>query len=311
MSHRDAVDSLAAHLTRAGNRAYPELRRAGWQTATCGVPDVLAMRKFAYGATTWRLDAYEVKVNVGDLRSDVRAGKWHRYVSELGCRFVWFALATTETQALASEVPAECGVIVRAGDKWITKRTPRSLQHDLTKVDPMLLVAMMDNPPYRVEKESRSSRIRSLFAGKASDVVDGLTADELREIARKLGVRLRGALARPEPEAQCVNTWAEQLLTKWCELAGLDLEQTKSAIARGHFHDSLLVAVERGLRNTVQQARLQSLLSAAQQLSYGGDDKWVNGAVADAEDLAAEILALREEALTPRARRAKRKNSAA
>ncbi len=310
IGHRAAVDSLARFLTLAGNRAYPELRRAGWQTDSCGVPDVLAMKRFAYGPTTWRLDAYEVKVNAGDLRSDVRAGKWHRYVTELGCRFVWFALATTETQVLAKEVPPECGVTVRSGEKWITKRTPRSLQNDLRKVHPMLLVAMMDNPPYEVgdpwERYHRQQRFIENALGMPLGATHEWDYNKLRSAARSAGVAIRGALAQPDRSAAAIHEWALQLLQEWAKFYGKTAEELKAEVEHGHFFDNVTADALRGLVFERQRSRLANLLAAAEIAASGNDfdGDWHRERVKRGDDLAREVMEATSR--SPRTSRARR-----
>lgn len=298
MTHREAVLSLAAHLTLAGNRAYPELRKAGWQSNPGGVPDVLSMKRFAYGPTTWRLDAYEIKVTASDLRGDVRAGKWHRYVEELGARFVWFALATADAQMAMSEVPKECGVVfLGANNKWLTKRTPRSLQHSLSKVDPMLLIAMMDAQPYEIGTPwERERRMRQVMRGitKVRDVED-MPYSELSRAAKDLGIRIRGALAQSEPVAERVHAWADRIVTIWAEILDETPENLKASIVKGHEYESerLIKVVQGGLRAEKDRKLVETLIEAARIANNPMRGSWADEPIRRGEALAKEIASLR------------------
>lgn len=132
MKHDDLMRSLADHL-RANTK------RMVWCDTQLGPvasprPDVFTVDKsFAH----FSADAYECKVSVSDLRSDVTSGKWQKYRAY--AHRVWFAFP--RGMAPLTEIPRECGVIL-LGEGWRAARKPVAQVLDTLPRDAWLKLLM-------------------------------------------------------------------------------------------------------------------------------------------------------------------------
>lgn len=117
-------DGLAADLMDA-RHAQAEIAverlaiagRAGDGSALGGILDVATMR------LSWskpRITGYEVKVTRADFLRDTRAEKWRHYLPSV--ERLYFAVPYGLVEL--SEVPAECGLLVRNTNGWYTRRKP-------------------------------------------------------------------------------------------------------------------------------------------------------------------------------------------
>ncbi len=116
-------DALAADLAR-------RLRNDGkvwtWLNATIGAwsgprPDIMAFPRYRYDLP--QIHAYEIKVQLSDLLSDLNSEKWRKYQEH--CQSVTFAMP--HGLATKDEIPVECGVMFRTGRGWRTERRAQNL----------------------------------------------------------------------------------------------------------------------------------------------------------------------------------------
>lgn len=115
MKHDELQEDLASHLRGGTDRMV-------WTNTQLGPsgsprPDVFTINK---SFSRFRADAYEIKVSVSDLRSDLTSGKWQAY-RKFG-HAVWFAFP--RGMAPLELVPKECGIILRGDGGWRSARKP-------------------------------------------------------------------------------------------------------------------------------------------------------------------------------------------
>lgn len=65
---------------------------------------------------------YEVKVERSDFLSDIRTGKWRRYLYMAGT----FCFAAPEGVAAPADMPAGCGLLLRGPTTWKIAKAPRA-----------------------------------------------------------------------------------------------------------------------------------------------------------------------------------------
>lgn len=137
MTHDQLQEDLACHL-RAGTE------RMVWTNTQLGPvgsprPDVFTVNK---SFSKFRTDAYEIKVSVSDLRSDVTSGKWQSY--RKFSNVVWFAFP--RGMAPLDLIPKECGVILRSDAGWRAARKPVAQVLDTLPRDAWLKLLMDLHP---------------------------------------------------------------------------------------------------------------------------------------------------------------------
>lgn len=137
MTHNQLQEDLASYL-RAGTD------RMVWTNTQLGPvgsprPDVFTVNK---SFSKFRADAYEIKVSVSDLRSDVTSGKWQSYRKFGHC--VWFAFP--RSMAPLDLIPKECGVILRSDAGWRAARKPVAQVLDTLPRDAWLKLLMDLHP---------------------------------------------------------------------------------------------------------------------------------------------------------------------
>lgn len=137
MTHNQLQEDLACHL-RAGTD------RMVWTNTQLGPvgsprPDVFTVNK---SFSRFRTDAYEIKVSVSDLRSDVTSGKWQSY--RKFSNVVWFAFP--RGMAPLDLIPKECGVILRSEAGWRAARKPVAQVLDTLPRDAWLKLLMDLHP---------------------------------------------------------------------------------------------------------------------------------------------------------------------
>jgi hypothetical protein len=137
MTHDQLQEDLACHL-RAGTD------RMVWTNTQLGPvgsprPDLFTINK---SFSKFRTDAYEIKVSVSDLRSDVTSGKWQSY--RKFSNVVWFAFP--RGMAPLDLIPTECGVILRSETGWRAARKPVAQVLDTLPRDAWLKLLMDLHP---------------------------------------------------------------------------------------------------------------------------------------------------------------------
>lgn len=109
-------DALAADLMdsrhRAGEIAIERLRLG--ESAQLDV----ASLQISWDAT---ITGYEIKVSRADLLSDIRSGKWRKYLERV--QRLYFAMPAG--LADPREIPIECGVMFRNHRGWYSRRKPQ------------------------------------------------------------------------------------------------------------------------------------------------------------------------------------------
>lgn len=166
MTHDELMNSLAGHLRASTKRMVWCDTQLG-PSGTCR-PDVFTIDKsFAHFAA----DAYECKVTVSDLRSDVTSGKWQKY--RRYAHRVWFAFP--RGMAPLSEIPRECGVIL-LGEGWRAARKPVAQVLDTLPRDAWLklLIEGAELPgeirPRRADEWAVADAIRRKFGVEVAEL---------------------------------------------------------------------------------------------------------------------------------------------
>lgn len=135
MTHDQLQSDLAAHLRANSSRMVWENTQLG--PSGSPRPDVYSIDKsFAH----FQADAYEIKISVSDLRSDVTSGKWQKY--RKFAHRVWFAFPKGLVQH--DIIPKECGIIARSENGWRAARKPVSQVLDTLPRDAWLKLLMDD-----------------------------------------------------------------------------------------------------------------------------------------------------------------------
>lgn len=159
MKHDELQENLAVHL-RAGTD------RMVWTNTQLGPsgsprPDVFTVNK---SFSRFAADAYEIKVSVSDLRSDVTSGKWQSY--RKFAHRVWFAFP--RGMAPLDLIPKECGVILCSDTGWRAARKPVAQVLDTLPRDAWLKL-LMDLHPVDMSGHVRAPRHASEYT--AAEVV--------------------------------------------------------------------------------------------------------------------------------------------
>lgn len=159
MKHDELQEDLASHL-RAGTD------RMVWTNTQLGPsgsprPDVFTVNK---SFSRFAADAYEIKVSVSDLRSDVTSGKWQSY--RKFAHRVWFAFP--RGMVPLNLIPNECGVILRSDAGWRATRKPVAQVLDTLPRDTWLKL-LMDLHPVDFSGHVRPPRHASEYT--AADLV--------------------------------------------------------------------------------------------------------------------------------------------
>lgn len=205
MTHDQLQEDLACHL-RAGTD------RMVWTNTQLGPvgsprPDLFTVNK---SFSKFRADAYEIKVSVSDLRSDVTSGKWQSY--RKFSNVVWFAFP--KGMASLDLIPKECGVILRSDAGWRAARKPVAQVLDTLPRDAWLKL-LMDLHPINSNGFLKAPRSANDYTGA--------------EIVRKrLGDKI-GRLFSDVADAERLLQWRKDSLGK--DIA--DIESKKAAHRKG------------------------------------------------------------------------------
>lgn len=119
-----------------------------WENMPMGMagsirPDVYTMRK---SFTNPRPLAYEIKVTKADFARDVGADKWSAYLQV--ARSVTFAVP--QNLIKKTEIPPNCGLMVRTDKAWITLKAPR-MQADV-EIDYTLCMKLLISGVERLQQ---------------------------------------------------------------------------------------------------------------------------------------------------------------
>lgn len=115
MTHDELQEDLARHLRGNTDRMVWTNTQLG--PAGSPRPDVYTIDK---SYANFKADAYEIKVTVSDLRHDITAGKWQKYMQF--AHRVWFAFPRGLVPI--AEIPRECGIILLGDGGWRAARKP-------------------------------------------------------------------------------------------------------------------------------------------------------------------------------------------
>lgn len=116
LSHDALAEDLAAHLNRDGkNYTWLNCEIPGCDG---GRPDVLSFARWRYNDP--KFVAYEIKVSIADLRRDLDAGKWSKYLG--ACSAVIFAMP--HGLVAVKDLPPGFGVMFRSERGWRSHRRP-------------------------------------------------------------------------------------------------------------------------------------------------------------------------------------------
>lgn len=173
MTHDELMEDLAGHLRTE--------KRMVWQDLQLGPsgsprPDVYAIFK-SYTAPCPL--AYECKVSIADLRSDITSGKWQSYLA-YACG-VYFAVEASLGVG-KNDIPNHCGLIVRREKGW--RAAKRAVLNPVTVPQDALLKLLIDGlhrenkPPDRNRNGSGGFneylKIQELKSRLGKDVADYL-----------------------------------------------------------------------------------------------------------------------------------------
>ncbi len=174
MAHAELVEDLRRTRELAGDISVSELSLGAW--GGTGRIDVLAMRP------SWdnrRIRAYEVKATRSDLLSDLRSGKWKKYVP--WCQGLVFAFPKDLAQP--SEIPRECGVITRNAKGWVTRRTPP--RHECERMEAVLFGVLLKQreAPW---SRGREARIRQASAMRTQRMMAWALGGEMSKLVDRM-----------------------------------------------------------------------------------------------------------------------------
>jgi hypothetical protein len=198
MKHDELQEDLACHL-RAGTD------RMVWTNTQLGPvgsprPDVFTVNK---SFSRFASDAYEIKVSVSDLRSDVTSGKWQSY--RKFAHRVWFAFP--RGMAPLDLIPKECGVILRSDSGWRAARKPVAQVLDTLPRDAWLKL-LMDLHPVNSSGHVKAPRYASDYT--AAEIVRNRLGKEIGDLFYDVvGAKAR-LLARKAMQDAEAKSWAEE-----------------------------------------------------------------------------------------------------
>lgn len=263
-THTDLQMDLLATRRENGEVAVQELSCASW--GSNGWVDVATVKP------SWsnpNPTGYEVKVSRSDFMSDVRSGKYRRYLPF----FRRFYFACPAGMVKKKEVPEGMGLIVRSDKGWSGVVGP-----SVTEIDdgdwPQLLLAMLmrqKEAPWRAQTnddpEARRRRVRKYRDHlEASRIIDHSVKKQIRE-ARRNNRQMKRAREKlcevlgVEPDGQRLTSLAEKLIRRE---AGDD--HTKKLVEK--VADRTVDRLRRGLERKVED--LQDLQDQLEEIAEGG-----------------------------------------
>ena len=238
-THRDLVASLAEHF-RGGDRVVWTERGIGaaWMAQYSGQglpkPDVFTIQKtFARRA----IAAYEVKATKADFQSDIRSGKWSKYLPY--CNRFYFA--TPRGLVTKAEIPPEAGWLTIGDNGWATvKAAPYAPDTGALQEDEWLsLIFYLD---------AHKRRVRDL-----EDRAAAAANTEQHGFARAVGERLAQALQGAKIATQASKREEEryrELTEAACRCLGIPIEELEKHL---YSVEPVVVAALAGLSDNKRQ----------------------------------------------------------
>ncbi|HHG4356341.1 TPA: MmcB family DNA repair protein [Pseudomonas aeruginosa] len=272
-------DELAHDLAQS-LRVNPE--HIVWENMQMGPsgsirPDVYLLKK---RYSTFAPVTYEVKVSIGDFRSDITSGKWQGYLGFSSA--VIFAVPAGLVSK--DDVPAGCGLIVRHDEVWRTVKKPTMQKIDtLSHKEWMKLVidgveravAQRDAPRLRVALNEWSAQ--EVLRRKVGEEIAMLIAKALRSKSS-----LEALIKSREDQAREIREGTQRELRRAIERcerdkAQLAVEQFNLAKALGLGPDATISDLASTLREATHRIaadaevqRLRNLFERIQQAMAAG-----------------------------------------
>jgi len=244
LSHNELAEDLARHLR--GNTG-----RMVWTDTQLGPagsprPDVYSVDK---SFSNFKADAYEIKVSVSDFRRDITSGKWQTY--RPFAHRVWFAFERGLVPI--SEVPRECGVILRGeGGAWRAARKPTAQVLENLPMHCWMKLLLESNPdpvlqiaPRRGDTWALQQKARKAFGDEVADLLANRDSARHR-IQHETDELERQAVVLRERAAAERRVWDQERAR---QLATLDADQQELAEALGLSRDCSMRDLISALKN--------------------------------------------------------------
>ena len=130
--HDELAHNLAVHLSKGNRRAWENIPAGPGGSIR---PDVYTIEKSFAKPNPM---TYEIKVSRSDFLSDIKSGKWQRYLDfSYGVTF-----AVPKGLVTRKEVPESCGLIQFNGEFWTTSKRPTIVPRELDTA--MMLKLIID-----------------------------------------------------------------------------------------------------------------------------------------------------------------------
>jgi hypothetical protein len=273
--HDHLANDLALHLRCGGERWV-------WQNmAVLGSgqsrPDVYALKRWSYDHP--ELVAYEVKISVADLRSDLTGGKWQKYLKIAG----GVTFAVPQGLCTLKDIPSGCGLIVRGSKMWRHLRRPTLQRIELPTGAWLRLINVAQGARSGAGETADRYHASDYYRREHDNLVD---ARARRKIGERLGKDIAEYLAAPKSAREVLDkatAKAKQIVENARVEAAAEAEQAKAALAgiRTAFgmpadasEYSVLGEVKRraqALQVDAEVRRLRSLLREAARVLDGGE----------------------------------------
>ena len=173
-THNGLLADLAAHLARPERMLWTDMQMG---PAGSPRPDVYTMAKSFVKPNPI---AYEVKVSGADFRSDMKSGKWLKYLAfSYGVIF-----AVPRGLAVKQDLPALAGLMVRSGTGWRTVKAPTLQPCELPAEVMLKLLINGVEREYSVARCRGQARyaemdgLRSALGDRVADAVRDISAQE-------------------------------------------------------------------------------------------------------------------------------------
>lgn len=266
MKHDELQENLANHLRSGTDRMV-------WTNTQLGPvgsprPDVFTVNK---SFSRFASDAYEIKVSVSDLRSDVTSGKWQSY--RKFAHRVWFAFP--RGMAPLDLIPKECGVILRSDAGWRAARKPVAQVLDTLPRDAWLKLLMDLHPvnssglikaPRNANDYTAAEIVRKRLGKEIGDLFYDVVGAKARLLARKAMQDAEVKLWAEERERRMKSALADTERTKVRLAGALDELGEALGLAADERTPSDLCAAIFGLRNRLQNKGIDRAIELLEAL---------------------------------------------
>ncbi len=226
--HDQLASDLAQHLLADNRMVWTDMQMGPSGSPR---PDVYTMQK---SYTRPRPISYEIKVSRSDFLSDVNAAKWQKYLDFSG----GVIFAVPQGLITKSEVPFECGLIVRGENGWKTlkREKPGTGRPDFQAMMKLVIdgvgrcVEKNTNSPKTINKWTVEKSVRRDLGDQVAGVVrDHLAAASRIEFAQKSADTDRAAAAEVLRNARIE---AKKAADDYKEVAKRELDVTRVEAAR-------------------------------------------------------------------------------